>query len=450
MKLSLSIIVCKLIKWGLKICKRDGSVFPGSIAYKIDKDALKKIKYPKDVIVVTGSSGKGSTVSVLYQTLVNEGKKVICNRNGSNINNAIMTLLLNNTNTFTHKVNGDVLLLEMDERFISKTFDKGIITTMLITNITRDQPSRNFDSNFIFDKIMESVDKNVHLIVNADDPLLNRVKTIHQGKITTYGIGKNKYATKKTPDYSVDSAYCPKCKTKLKYNFYHYGNMGKYACDNCDFERGKVDFEATNVDLEKGTIKINGNSIKLNKKIFFAVYYTLAAYTVLKTIGIKEENIIDSFNNKTPESKRLKHQYLDGRKVEMIESKNENSLSYLQSLNYIVDQKDKKTVIMGFENVSRRYVYNDLSWLWDVPFEILKDDSIEKIFLIGRFKYDILTRLEYAEIDMEKIVLVDEIHDLLDEVANQSTSPIYTMVCFDMTEIITNMLKERNNEKENN
>ena len=133
----------------------------------------------------------------------------------------------------------------------------------------------------------------------------------------------------------------------------------------------------------------------------------------------------------------------------MIESKNENSLSYLQSLNYIKHQTGKKTVIMGFENVSRRYHYMDLSWLWDVNFELLKDDDVDKIFCIERFRYDVATRLEYANIDPKKIVLVEDLSKLIDRVETESKGNIYTMVCFDMTEIITKMLKEKIHEEEN-
>ena len=138
----------------------------------------------------------------------------------------------------------------------------------------------------------------------------------------------------------------------------------------------------------------------------------------------------------------MKEYILDGRSIEMLESKNENSLSYLQSLNYIKNQKGKKTVIMGFENVSRRYKFNDLSWLWDVNFELLDDKDIDKIFCIGRFKYDVATRLFYAGIPDDKIVLVEDLNNIWNLVKKDSNGHIYTMVCFDMTAILKKLLRE--------
>lgn len=446
---TLSIWLCKIITAILHWTGRDGSVYPGSIIYKFNKKALWKLKYPKYVIAVTGSSGKGSTVSMIAHILSATGKKVIWNQNGSNISNAIMTLMLDNCRSFSHRIDADIVLLEIDERHLKEVFRPGTITHLVITNVTRDQPARNIHPEIIFETIMHNIGPDVEVIINADDPILNRVKISHMGKIITYGIAQNRYSLKTTPPYAIDAAYCPKCHTKLKYETYHYGHLGIYACPNCNFERGNVDYEASDIDLEKQLFKINGRDFKLNKNVFFAVYYTLAAYTLTKSVGIDEEIIEREINEDVLPSKRMKIYELDGRRVEMIESKNENALSYLQSLNYIRGQKGQKTVVMGFENVSRRYRFNDLSWLWDVDFELLKDDSIATIFCIGRFKYDVATRLDYAGIPKEKIVLVEDIQNLIEDIRNKSEGDIYTMVCFDMTGIITGLLKEANSEKEN-
>lgn len=448
MRTTLSILLCKFITFICRIFKKNGTVYPGMCVLKLFKHPLDDIVYPKYVVVVTGSSGKGSTVSMIAHILEGVGKKVVWNKSGSNIQNAITTLVLDNSKAFSHKLDGDILLLEMDERFISGTFKKGIITHLAITNITRDQPARNIHPAIIYEKILESVDDSVHLIINTDDPLLNRAKYAHGGKVTTYGVAKTAYDSSSTPSYAVDFAYCPSCHNKLIYDVYHYGHLGIYECPRCSFKRGKVDYEAHDVDLKGGRFSINGADLKLNKKVFFAVYYTLLAYTVCDLIGIKKKDILEEINDHGMTSKRMKSYVLGKRKIEMLESKNENALSYLQSLNYIKSQGGKKTVVIGFENVSRRYRYNDLSWLWDVNFELLNDNDVDKIFCIGRFRYDVALRLDYAAIPKDKLVLVQDIKDLLSLIEEKSEGDIYTMVCFDMTEIITNLLKERQNEED--
>ena len=143
----------------------------------------------------------------------------------------------------------------------------------------------------------------------------------------------------------------------------------------------------------------------------------------------------------------MKEYTIDDRKVNMIESKNENNLSYYESLHYINNIKEKKTVILGFDNVSRRYNLNDLSWLYDVQFELLNDKYIDKIFIIGRFRYDVYTRLKYANISDEKLIVVDKLDNIISIIKNESTGNIYTMVCFDMTEILRKKILEDTNGK---
>ena len=442
MKTTFLILLNKFATLVCKLFGRDGSVFPGSLVVPFDKNILKKIKYPKYVIGVTGSSGKGSTTSLVAHVLNEAGYKVVWNKSGSNLINAAVTLILNNSTFFSHKLKCDVLLMELDESYIDQIFDKGVLTHMVLTNITRDQPARNGHPELILEKIKKSIDPNLHLIINADDPFLNRFKYFHNGIITTYGIGKNKYSRNLKENDSVDAQYCPLCFTKLKYSFYHYGHMGKYTCPNCEFTRGKLDYEAKDINLDKGFFTINDSLIRLNKNIFFAVYYTTATYALCKTLGISEEILKQALNVNVMESKRMQELKIDDRPVLMLESKNENCLSYLQSLNFIKDQKGLKTVILGFDNVSRRYKENDLSWLYDVDFSSFNDESIDKIFCIGRFRYDVRTRLKYDNIDDDKIILVDNLNNLIDLIRSNSQGNIYTMVCFDMTAIIKKKVRD--------
>lgn len=444
MKLTLLIMLNKSITFICKLFKFEGSVFPASIVRKFDKNILEKIKYPKYVVGVTGSSGKGSTTSMIAHILEVNGYKVVWNKSGSNVVNGTTTLILNNTKVFSHKMDCDFLLLEMDESYIKETFSKSTLTHLVVTNITRDQPARNGEPMFILNKIFNSIDEKTHLIINSDDAFVNRLKYLHKGEVTTYGIGKTKYSLKEPISNNVDAAYCPICHEKLVYKFYHYGHLGSYSCPNGDF-KNNIDIKAEKVDLEKQEMVINDNIIHLNKDVFFAIYYTLAAYSLCKVIGMEEVKIIHALNDEVLESKRLKSLKYHNREVDMLESKNENNLSYLQSLNYINNYKGKKTIILGFDNVSRRYKYNDISWLYDVDFEVLDLKNIDKILCIGRFRYDVYARLRLANIDEDKLVIVDNIKNISEDL-DKTEGTIFTMVCFDMTAVLKKIFMEDNND----
>ena len=447
MRIFIFVLISKLVTFVCKLFRKNGSVYPGFIVYDVfrQKKILEHVKYPKYVIAVTGSSGKGSTTQIINHILTQNGYDVCYNKNGSNGVLAATTLILNNC-TLSGKFKHDVLLLECDERHLKLIFGKNKMTHLIITNVTRDQPARNGHPDIVFADIVKAIGKDTKLILNADDPLVNTLSINTKNPVCTFGVGKTDDSYLKSNINSIDYAYCPICNKKLNYEFYHYGHIGNYSCPGKDFSRGNVDYEATDIDFNKNNIKINGDDIYLNKGVLYAVYYTVAAYALVSELGIDKSSILDSLNVNKPESKRGKVLNIDNRNITMLETKNENNLSYYQSIRFIKNQIGKKTIILGFDNVSRRYRFNDLSWLWDVDFELLDDKNIDKIFVIGRFRYDVLNRLEFTNIPKDKIVLVDEIDSLIKLVKESSIGDIYTMVCFDMTAKIKSLIEEDENE----
>ena len=445
MKVFIAVLTNKIITIICKIFRFNGAQFPGSFVYDhIDKNILDKIKHPKITIAVTGSSGKGTTCNLIKNILFNSNYSVILNESGNNGINGAISLILNNC-TLSGKFKKDILLLECDERHLHHIFKKWKPEYLIVTNITRDQPTRNGTPEEVFNEILKAINDSVHLILNVDDPLVNRFKLFHKGKITTYGMNKIVSDKNNSALNNLDFAYCPVCNTKLNYDYYHYGHIGSYKCPNCEFARGKLNYYGDNLNYDDNTFNILNKRIKLSNNALFMCYAYLACYALCNTIGINVNNIIDSLNN-IKDSKRGKTLNIRNRKLTMLESKNENNLSYFQSLNYIIHQKGIKTIILGFDNISRRYKTTDLSWLYDVDFEMLNEDkNIDKIFCIGKFRYDVATRLEYASIDKNKIILVDDLNSIISLVDKKSKGEIYTMLCFDMTAIIRKKALEYEN-----
>ena len=445
MVMTFQIIVNKLITLVCKLTGKNGTVIPGTFSYNIRQNILEKIKYPKYVIGVTGSSGKGTTTNLIAHILKSNGYDVVYNEFGSNGIRGITTTILNNCTIFG-RFKHNILLLELDEKHIHLAFRKNKMTHLVITNITRDQPARNGSPDLVYEAIFNCLDGSTKLILNADDPGLMKAKLNYPGEIITYGLDKTIDSFNKKMINSIDNAYCPKCHKKLTYKYYHYGHLGNYYCKNCDFTRGKINYTGKNIDLKMQKMKINNSKVTLNKDILYEAYSTLAAFAVTSEIGLENKKILYALNENIMPPKRGNEYKVGNKTFTLLESKNENALSYYQSLKYIIDKDNKKSVILGFDNVSRRYKFNDISWLWDVEFELLNNNSIDKIFCIGKFKYDVANRLIYANIDPKKIILVDDLSNILNIIIENTKYNIYTMVCFDMTAILKKQILEANNE----
>ena len=440
---SIVILACKFINKFSKLLGHEGSVIGGHYALKMNKNILKKIKYPKYVIGITGSSGKSSSTELMYNILTKNGYKTVYNKEGSNTINGITSLILNHS-SISGRLKADVLLMELDEGYMKYIFKYFSPTHLMITNITRDQPPRNSHPEKIFRAIKEAIPKGTHLILNADDPFVNRFRINHKGEVTTYGLAKNNYS-KKSNLNNLDAAYCPICNKKLEYDYYHYGHIGSYHCPKYDFNRGTPDYEATNIDIDNKVITIDNNKINLPSDFLYTAYFVTGCYALSRTIGLEEKEILDVLNGEI-KTKRLEIYDFDNRKWQMLVSKNENNLSYKQSLDYLLHQDGDKTIILGFDNSSRRYTENDISWIWDIDFEELNDDKIKNIILIGRFGPDLYLRMQYANIKEDKLILVEDLKELSNILKTKTKGNIYSMVCFDKEIELKQIIKEENND----
>ena len=164
-----AILVCKLGRFVGKMIGK-GSSMPGKAALKICPDILSRVQLPPHIIAVTGSNGKTSTVEMIAAILRADGKTVVYNEEGSNQIEGVTTLVLTNS-TFGGRMKADVLLIESDERYAAKSFNFFHPTEFVITNLYRDQLTRNGHPESVYDAILPALHPDTTLLLNADDPL---------------------------------------------------------------------------------------------------------------------------------------------------------------------------------------------------------------------------------------------------------------------------------------
>lgn len=425
---SIIILINKFIYFIGKFVNK-GSSMPGKISLKLDRNILTKIKLPENIIMVTGSNGKTSTTEIIYSILKENGYKVGCNTEGSNQIEGVTTVILNSCNLMG-KVKKDILVLEVDEQYLK--FVTKYITPkyLVVTNIYRDQMTRNGHPEFIYDTIKQGIPEKTTLVLNTDDPLssllgYNKEDTIY------YGIAKNSLDTEENNSRYNDGIYCPNCKNKMEYEYYHFNHVGKYKCANCGHERKDPQYEITNMDLNTGIIKINNEyELKLNLTSMYNAYNELAAYAVTSIIGVEPKNIIEKLNQYILKNDRIQTFEIEGKKGMLLTSKHENSISYNQSIRYIVKENKPCTVVIIVDAVSRKYFTSETSWLWDIDFELLEADCVKNIILAGKYVHDLAIRFSYTNIDKNKITKEANLDEMMKIVKESKNENIYVVTCF--------------------
>ena len=421
-----------------KILKHGGSTFPGTVVLKLFPNYLKKIKYPDNIIMVTGSCGKGSTAKLITNILEENGTSVCTNSNGANLTEGIATTII--LNVKGKKLKQDALVLEVDERYL-KIITKYIRPKyLIINNITRDQPPRHGNFDIVFNEILKGITKSTHLIVNGDDPITKKYSLYHKGEITYFGIDKSKYSYKYHDDVK-DYNYCPKCGSKLNYEYYNYGSLGNFKCSKCDYKRDDIKYSITNIDYDTNEVTINKEyKIKVSANVLSNLYNVVAAFSISDILKIDSKVIVSSLSKDMIENKLYEEFTVKDRKYTILNCKAENNSTYNLALLYASRDKNQKTIVIGHREISRRYNHFDVSWMYDCYFEILNKNDY--VICAGPNAYDFATRMKLAGIKKENIIVLEDLTNIKKIVEEQTKGNVYGILNFDYVKPFKDNIKE--------
>ena len=428
MKTIFVIFICKLLKILGGLIGR-GSSLPGQIALKLDKNILQNVQLPKNIVAVTGSNGKTSTVEMISHILLKGNKSIAWNKEGSNQIEGVTTLILSNC-TLLGKFKKDILLIEADERYAKYIFKYVKPTYYVVTNLYRDQLTRNGHPLWVYNAIKESISEKSQLILNADDPLVSMFGYGRDNNIW-FGVDEFSGSTKECTSIYNDGFYCPNCYNEMKYDYYHFAHIGSYHCDKCGHKKNNTNYTVTSVNLDKAEICINNkNKITLALNSLYNVYNILAAYSVTSILGIDNEIITDAINNYVLKNGRVINFKLNNHKGTLLTSKHENSVSYDQSINFAVNYKEDCSVIILVDAISRKYFTSETSWLWDINFDKLISKNIKSIFLSGAYANDLAVRFNYTDIPKDKIIINTDIDKTIKYLDSKGNEQLFVITCF--------------------
>lgn len=444
MKKLLAIFICKLGRFVGKLIGK-GSSMPGRFALKICPDILARVQLPPQIIAVSGSNGKSSTVEMIAAILRAAGKTVVYNEEGSNQIEGVTTLILDHAD-FHGRVWADVLLIESDERYAVKSFRYFHPTHFVITNLYRDQLTRNGHPEWVFDALAPALSPETELLLNADDPLSSCFAEGHQ-KIIWFGLDRCGISTDQPTGVYHDGAYCPLCHAPMEYDYVHYNQIGAYRCTQCGHRKPETDFTATALDLDAGILTIDhAIQIQLAFRSIYNVYNILAAYSICRRVGVDAERIGQIISHYILKNGRMQTFYLGKHHGVLLTSKHENSIAYDTNLRYIASTKKDCIVFIIVDAISRKYFTSETSWLWDIDFEQLNQEHVRKIILSGRYCNDLAERFSFT--DLKNWQVIPEIDRAAAELKSDQGQQdqaldLYVVTCFsDRDKFLVHVEKE--------
>jgi UDP-N-acetylmuramyl tripeptide synthase len=414
----------------LKLSKalfKGGSNFPGRVALRIDPNVLKTAANDYKIIVITGTNGKTTTTSMVYNMIKDSGKKVISNNTGANMLPGITACFIEHF-SFSKNSQEKYAVIEADEanlKLITQYITPEIIT---VTNLFRDQLDRYGEVYTTLKKILEGIEKvpSSKLVLNGDESLLGDLGLAN--KCVYYGFEASLDNNVKI-DVNADAKFCKKCQSPYKYHYLTYNHLGNFYCENCGYKRPELTYsvnEIIELTPEGSLVEINNNQYYINVPGTYNIYNALCAFAIGKEIGIDKSVIFSSLKSQKSSFGRQEIIDIEGKQVKIILVK--NPAGYDEAINTVSLDTGKinLAVLLNDHYADGR----DVSWIWDVKFEKLSQLDIEKILISGMRLYDMAIRLKVAGLPQEKFIVTESYEELLKGLKETKSNTVYILATY--------------------
>lgn len=414
----LAVIIAKILYLTLKITRlSSGTAIIGLITLKICPEFLVFADkyFVKSKINVTGTNGKTTTSGLISHLIKQENCSLITNAKGANMLNGIVNALAVQINPFKKF---DYSVIETDEAFVAKVFDKMDSNYLIVTNLFEDQTDR-FSSPIVTRDIIQkgiNLRPDVLLVLNADEPISSTLSS--KNPAIYYGFNNVYDEEGNLVEYEKRDFVCPICGNKLEYSKNFYSQQGHYYC-SCNYSRPQPRYQA-DVKLYSDSVEINLDNVIYNIPLvgLFNAYNALAAIVLAKEL--KLEGLVENVKSFKVAFGRSERRNLYGHDTLIQLIKNP------AGTNEVLRTVDLSSniLIAANNNVADG---TDISWIEQANFEILAGNNKE-VVVTGLCTNEVAERLKKAGV--KNIKTISSIAEAIEYIGTNADNNITVLTTY--------------------
>ena len=410
-----------------------GTTMPGRVARFIEPEVAARLaaRLPHGVVVVTGTNGKTTTSRLISHVFGQAGLVAVHNRAGANLAAGVIAALVQNA-TAQGRPRGDLGVFEVDEATLPLVQPSLRPHTLLLTNLFRDQLDRYGEIDIVAGRwrgALEGLDPSAAVVFNADDPLVSDVGRAHPGPQIPFGIEDDTCGLG-TLEHAADARYCYRCGIPYDYRTVYFGHMGIYRCPRCGTARPAPLVAAVEVrqrGIEGSTFRLRSPwgeaRIRTALPGVYNIHNVLAAAACTLQRGIPLEVVVRGVESFAPAFGRAERVRVDGGEAILLLAK--NPAGFNEVLRTMLRAGDLPVALIAINDLTADG--RDISWLWDVDFEMLAG-RVGRVIVSGLRAEDLALRLKYAGLDPAALEVRKDLAVAFDAArAASDGSPLYVL-----------------------
>ncbi len=388
-----------------------GTTLPGRLLLSVSPDAIERLsgKLRRGSVVVSATNGK-TTTSRMLAGMLSPPLRLSHNRAGANLASGVASALL-------ERDHADAGLFEVDEAALPHVASELQPTVVVLGNLFRDQLDRYGELEAIAERwstLTASLPGDRVLVRNADDPL---VASLNPGSARVIGFGIDDPAAGLAGmEHASDSKWCANCGHRLRYATVYLGHLGDWSCPNCDSRRPRLDVYATAVEIDglegcrfELVTPFGRAAVRLPVPGLYNVYNAVAAAAAACATGVVGlDRMVSSLDRFDPAFGRFEQLRLGERDAVLVLIKNPAGANEVVRT-LMRDPQPKRLLIALNDRIADG---RDVSWIWDVDFELF-DGHLEHAFTTGTRAAEMALRLKYAGQPHDLVTVVSDLESAI-------------------------------------